>query len=90
MPYLKNYSIYTMNYPKATSKLSNLLKKENFSNWIEKKSKEKSLEISSLIQLPVQTIPRYILFFNDLLKYISDDHFDFDSILESSRLLFDV
>ncbi|EGG14226.1 pleckstrin domain-containing protein [Cavenderia fasciculata] len=69
----KIYSSYIVAYDNAISTLNRLKKKSSFNNFIEKcrtDSRSNGQDINSLIIMPVQRLPRYVLLLNELLKNV--------------------
>ena len=82
-----------MNFPKASNLLSSLLGIKEVEKWVEKvqnNSKFNSNSLSSLLIMPVQRIPRYILLVNEFIKHITADYFEYFDLLKCLDSLKDV
>eukprot|EP01156_Anaeramoeba_ignava_P022240 Anaeramoba_ignava/c20412_g1_i2.p2 GENE.c20412_g1_i2~~c20412_g1_i2.p2 ORF type:complete len:330 (-),score=87.67 c20412_g1_i2:1450-2439(-) len=82
--FLKVYSEYCQNYDNSIKVLDDLVKKnQKFVDFIDEchNSPEiQGLNISSLLILPVQRIPRYNLLIQTILKYTPKEHSDYDNL----------
>ncbi|EGC32781.1 hypothetical protein DICPUDRAFT_81422 [Dictyostelium purpureum] len=73
----KKYSDYIIGYDASVTLLARLRKKKDFENFLVKcrnDSRCNGLDISSLLIMPVQRLPRYILLLNELLKNTPESH----------------
>ncbi|KAJ5072920.1 faciogenital dysplasia protein [Anaeramoeba ignava] len=80
IPYLKIYSEYVNNYPKSIDILKKARKKNKFSKFIKKVEELPQLnrlELESLLIAPIQRLPRYVLFIEEIVKNTSKNHPDF-------------
>ncbi|KAF2074898.1 hypothetical protein CYY_003817 [Polysphondylium violaceum] len=71
------YSTYIITYDSAMTTLARLKKKKDFSNFLDKAkgdSRANGLDLTSLLIMPVQRLPRYVLLLNELLKNTPENH----------------
>ncbi len=78
------YSTYLVNYEPAMQRRAALLtSNRKFADFVDKVQKTSDLQgqnLESLLILPVQRIPRYRLLLEQLLKYTSTDHPDYQTV----------
>ena len=78
------YSDYLVNYEDAMAKRCSLLvSNRKFSDFLDKAEKDPRLanqKIESIFILPVQRIPRYRLLLEELLKYTSSTHIEYNTV----------
>ena len=84
-PFLKMYTQYVNNHEIATKSLNELEAKKK-SKWIALNEKamsdprNKGLNLSSYLIMPVQRVPRYILLIRELIKNTEPTHFDYEDL----------
>jgi len=92
--FLDNYKIYCANQEVATSTYERLCKRNaQFARYLEVCHSDpqcNGLRIVDYLIKPVQRICKYPLLLRELLKHTSQDHSDFQSISEASRLIEEV
>jgi hypothetical protein len=78
------YSTYLVNYEPAMQRRAALLtSNRKFADFVDKVQKNPDLQgqnLESLLILPVQRIPRYRLLLEQLLKYTTNDHPDYQTV----------
>jgi len=83
MDFLKVYIQYVNNYNVSLEKLEKLNAIPEFSSWLQQ---QESLEIcqknniSSLLIMPIQRIPRYVLLLEDLVRHSPSPHIDHENL----------
>jgi len=95
--YLRMYTQYVSNYPRAIETLNVLRDNKKFQRFISSPPAnadkhahaengglpQQSLSLMSYLIMPVQRIPRYVLLFKQLEKYTPPDHADHAAIQEA-------
>ncbi|EGG14725.1 pleckstrin domain-containing protein [Cavenderia fasciculata] len=85
--FIKLYKHYVNNYDRSITSLKQCKEKtpefKAFVATLDYTEKFSGLNVESFLILPVQRIPRYVLLLQDLLKYTSNDHPDFDQLCEA-------
>uniref|UniRef100_A0A6B2L4J8 Uncharacterized protein n=1 Tax=Arcella intermedia TaxID=1963864 RepID=A0A6B2L4J8_9EUKA len=93
-PYLKVYRQYTESYEDVINSLTECqLKDENLGPFVDELSKHSdamNLSLPSLLILPVQRIPRYVLLLQDFLHHTSPSHPDYANLQKSLDLMKEV
>ncbi|XP_019855957.1 PREDICTED: rho guanine nucleotide exchange factor 39-like isoform X2 [Amphimedon queenslandica] len=83
-PFLKLYGSYSGNFQTATATLEKCLKSDQrFNDFIltqESRPECNYLNLSALLIVPVQRIPRYKLLLDDLLKHTKQTHIEYTKI----------
>ncbi len=78
--YFGVYTAYIINYDAAVIRLKKVRKKSNklvvFLDEQKNRPESRKLDLDSLLIMPVQRIPRYVLLLKDLLKNTDDTHRD--------------
>lgn len=78
------YSVYLVNYEPAMQRRAALLtSNRRFADFVDRVQKTPELQgqnLESLLILPVQRIPRYRLLLEQLLKYTTEDHPDYQTV----------
>eukprot|EP01117_Protostelium_nocturnum_P016885 TRINITY_DN6766_c0_g1_i1.p1 TRINITY_DN6766_c0_g1~~TRINITY_DN6766_c0_g1_i1.p1 ORF type:complete len:874 (-),score=290.31 TRINITY_DN6766_c0_g1_i1:43-2664(-) len=86
---LKHYSRYIINYDNLMNTYSTCIRTQpKFAELVtsnREKPEMKGLDLLSLLIMPVQRIPRYIMLFEDMLKNTNNDHPDYPSVQEVLR-----
>jgi len=86
--FLKCYSTYVQNYSRALALYEEFTKKEKgkFVAFL-KEVKEKGViyDLTSLLILPVQRVPRYNLLLKDLVKHTWKDHIDYEDLVNANN-----
>jgi len=91
-PYLKSYTQYCNNYPKAMA-MYNKKKTTHprFTKFVETmRPRTENLELSSYFLLPVQRIPRYKMLLQDVVKHTWETHPDFENLVKALKLVTDI
>ncbi|KAK5579913.1 hypothetical protein RB653_009602 [Dictyostelium firmibasis] len=73
----KMYSNYIIGYDASVTLLARLRKKKDFSNFLEKcrnDSRCNGLDLNSILIMPVQRLPRYVLLLSELIKQTPPNH----------------
>ncbi|EGC34225.1 hypothetical protein DICPUDRAFT_153584 [Dictyostelium purpureum] len=81
--FLKSYKGYINNYPKAMQTLEKVKKNQNVELLLQTFQANPAcdnLDLNSLLIMPVQRIPRYILLLSEILKYTDSKNSDYDSL----------
>lgn len=89
-PFLKLYSLYSLNYEKASTEVEELKKKAAFKLWLDKKSEDPiiaGLDFGAYLIMPIQRIPRYRLLIQELLSATPEDHPDYKELSEALNKL---
>jgi hypothetical protein len=90
-PKLDVYISYLANYDSANTAVRNYkAKHKTFETWVNRQKKNKlsgGLDMSSLLIMPVQRIPRYKILLENLLKQTSPTHADYDSLLKAIEMI---
>jgi len=84
-PIMKLYSEYINNFEKASKSLGELLKSPKCTEFL-KHCKERSgstLDISSMLIMPIQRLPRYELLLRELIKYTDENHVDYSNLKDA-------
>lgn len=71
------YSNYIIGYDASVTLLARLRKKKDFSNFLEKcrnDSRCNGLDLNSILIMPVQRLPRYVLLLSELIKQTPPNH----------------
>lgn len=79
-PCLLNYSSYINNYKNAVHVLSQCTKKKSFELFLQQcalDSRVEGSDVTNLLIVPVQRIPRYKLLLEELLKHTWEEHPDY-------------
>eukprot|EP01103_Thecamoeba_quadrilineata_P002494 TRINITY_DN12446_c0_g1_i1.p1 TRINITY_DN12446_c0_g1~~TRINITY_DN12446_c0_g1_i1.p1 ORF type:complete len:776 (+),score=181.15 TRINITY_DN12446_c0_g1_i1:136-2328(+) len=81
-PYLKLYTQYVSNYGNAIGTIERLKKNKKISAFLEecREKTPSNLDMNSMLIQPVQRIPRYVLLLQELFKYTSEEHVDYQNI----------
>eukprot|EP01101_Sappina_pedata_P008649 TRINITY_DN4838_c0_g1_i2.p1 TRINITY_DN4838_c0_g1~~TRINITY_DN4838_c0_g1_i2.p1 ORF type:complete len:783 (+),score=159.09 TRINITY_DN4838_c0_g1_i2:304-2652(+) len=83
LPFMKMYSAYINNYSKALSSLVKCQLNKPFADFLlALECDKKELRIHDYLIMPIQRAPRYVLLFQDLLKYTSESHIDYANLEE--------
>ncbi|KAM9958204.1 hypothetical protein ACTFIW_001064 [Dictyostelium discoideum] len=91
--FLKSYSVYVNNYTKAMSTLEKVKKNPNVEALLQTFQQNPacdSLDLNSLLIMPVQRVPRYILLLNELIKCTDPKNPDYENLnkaLEKMKVL---
>ncbi|KAJ5069294.1 faciogenital dysplasia protein [Anaeramoeba ignava] len=83
IPFLKIYKNYIENYTTIENLIKGFKKKEQFSTWLQSIPHKYTLDLSSLLIMPVQRLPRYKLLLEEVLKKTDKNHFDYDKLIEA-------
>jgi len=82
--FLKVYTSYCNNYPKALTKTTSLRQSiPEFKSFIEKARSDprcNDLEFTQFLILPIQRIPRYVLLLSDMVRYTPRRHEDYSKL----------
>ena len=79
-PYLKLYTVYSNNFDNSMKVIDECKKKGAFSKWLLAQETKISATLSSFLINPIQRVPRYKLLLQELLKFTSEDHVDYNDI----------
>eukprot|EP01130_Rhizamoeba_saxonica_P017843 TRINITY_DN874_c0_g1_i2.p1 TRINITY_DN874_c0_g1~~TRINITY_DN874_c0_g1_i2.p1 ORF type:complete len:571 (-),score=132.14 TRINITY_DN874_c0_g1_i2:221-1933(-) len=83
---LKSYTEYLNNYETSVSTLVHLKQENedfrNFIHFVEKNDRDHK-DINSYLITPIQRIPHYLLYANDLKKYTYYDHPDYNLVVKA-------
>jgi len=96
IPYLKMYRSYAVDYDRVVDTISYYRYKKGNKQLInllwegETHPINKCVNVESLLILPIQRIPRYVLLLTDLLQNTDKDHPDYDSLEKSTEAMKDV
>ncbi|KAF2073947.1 hypothetical protein CYY_004734 [Polysphondylium violaceum] len=87
---MKMYIVYINNYDRAIDELKKIEDKHPklFKNLQD--SYKYSLDIRSLLIMPVQRIPRYELLFREILKNTSPSHYDYQNLKEAYQSIHEI
>eukprot|EP01083_Nonionella_stella_P144482 451213_1 len=78
------YSSYIKTYDTISDLLKTLKsRKAKFSNFVDKVEAEMNSKLISLMILPIQRLPRYLLLLRALLKFTPPDHPEYDDLAEA-------
>jgi FYVE/RhoGEF/PH domain-containing protein 5/6 len=79
VPWLRLYSEYCSNYHNVIAMVMELMeKKQSFTEWLTKTQQQNNiLDMSSLLIMPIQRIPRYKLLLEQVIKYTPPTHSDY-------------
>jgi hypothetical protein len=87
IPYLKSYTTYVNQFPAAQALLKRrATEDEQFAAALERASANprcKKNDLDSLMIMPVQRVPRYVLLFDDLLRCTPAGHCDHDALTDA-------
>jgi len=86
MDFLKTYIQFVNNYNYALQTLDKLKKIPEFVAWLSKTERKPELNgntLESLLIMPIQRIPRYVLLIEDLNKHTPEDHIDHAKLTEA-------
>ncbi|PRP77255.1 hypothetical protein PROFUN_13638 [Planoprotostelium fungivorum] len=82
--FLKVYTVYVNNYPKAFETMRECAKNSKFATFLEKTKFNvpecELLDLSSFLIKPIQRIPRYVLLLQELLQHTPPRHGDYNDI----------
>ncbi|KAJ3443725.1 faciogenital dysplasia protein [Anaeramoeba flamelloides] len=88
------YITYVNNYNKGNELLNQLFKNNRkFSNFIKNQEKDdrcRRLDLGSMLIMPVQRLPRYIIFLEQLCKNTPVFHYDYDQIQNAYKMIVEV
>ena len=102
IPFLKIYGEFTNAYSAALTKLDLLTNAcplsfggfcasfTSMAEEFERKPETKGLTIGSFMILPIQRIPRYVLFFKELMKCTHSSHPDYDGLTKAAKSIEEV
>eukprot|EP00946_MAST-07B_sp_MAST-7B-sp1_P000339 g339.t1 len=86
-PYLKMYSLFASAYTTAATTLAELkVEREGFSAWLEIAEKDtrcRGLQITDLLIMPVQRVPRYRMLLAELIKHTDETDPTHDSLTKA-------
>ncbi|KAM9998849.1 hypothetical protein ACTFIZ_002404 [Dictyostelium cf. discoideum] len=91
--FLKSYSVYVNNYTKAMNTLEKVKKNPNVEALLQTFQQNPacdSLDLNSLLIMPVQRVPRYILLLSELIKCTDPKNPDYENLnkaLEKMKVL---
>lgn len=86
--FLKTYHSYITNYTNAIRTLQKIQKIPEVQVWMEERDRDprnKNLDLSSYLIMPVQRIPRYMLLIEQLIKNTDKNHPDYHDLVESKQ-----
>lgn len=79
--YLKMYSTYMTNYPKAAQVISQLKDQPKFQGLLTRNREKRGLDLMSYLIMPVQRIPRYELLLREVMKSTPRQHPEYSTLL---------
>eukprot|EP00698_Gefionella_okellyi_P025313 TRINITY_DN9234_c0_g1_i1.p1 TRINITY_DN9234_c0_g1~~TRINITY_DN9234_c0_g1_i1.p1 ORF type:complete len:1132 (-),score=272.22 TRINITY_DN9234_c0_g1_i1:130-3525(-) len=85
-PWLKVYTSYVNNYPRALDTLRHLQKNSSFTKFMvaqETKPQLKGLKLTDFLIMPIQRIPRYEMLLNEYMKNTPKGHRDHDNMQQA-------
>lgn len=82
---MKIYSQYIMNYSDSTQVTIDLQQDSDFLKWKQSTESELGKTLGSLLIMPVQRVPRYILLLTELYKHTWPDHPDYANLKQSAE-----
>ncbi|EFA77564.1 pleckstrin domain-containing protein [Heterostelium album PN500] len=91
--YLKVYTNYVNNYNASIAAINECKENEKFAKLLEQNriaEKCMGLDLSAFLIMPIQRLPRYVLLLQDLVKFTSDDHPDYDNLSVALKKMKDV
>jgi type II secretory pathway component PulM len=92
--FIKLYKYYVNNFDKSIITLKSCREKnsefQKFAQELDYTERLSGLSIESFLILPVQRIPRYVLLLQDLLKYTSPSHVDFNNLSNALAFIKDL
>eukprot|EP00301_Raphidiophrys_heterophryoidea_P020877 c5461_g1_i2.p1 GENE.c5461_g1_i2~~c5461_g1_i2.p1 ORF type:complete len:893 (+),score=242.14 c5461_g1_i2:137-2680(+) len=81
VPFMRMYSVYCDKFEKAQEHLSLCKDKYPlFRTWLTQVDQLNNLDLSSLLIMPVQRLPRYKLLLEDICRCTDESHPDFESL----------
>ncbi|KAJ6251135.1 faciogenital dysplasia protein [Anaeramoeba flamelloides] len=84
IPYLKMYSDYYRNYRNSDENLRQLLRSsKKIKDWAFQKRKTYGNDLSSMLIMPVQRVPRYELLMKKLIEVTPKNHLDYKELQEA-------
>eukprot|EP01112_Ceratiomyxa_fruticulosa_P013730 TRINITY_DN3879_c0_g1_i2.p1 TRINITY_DN3879_c0_g1~~TRINITY_DN3879_c0_g1_i2.p1 ORF type:complete len:334 (+),score=59.67 TRINITY_DN3879_c0_g1_i2:71-1072(+) len=92
-PFMKSFKQFYENYDTAIAKLTFLKSYPAFAQWLHKGERDPRthlLDLPSLLILPIQRLPRYILLLQALQEATPSDHPDMIHIMKALSLIKDV
>eukprot|EP01105_Mastigella_eilhardi_P024082 TRINITY_DN6209_c0_g2_i1.p1 TRINITY_DN6209_c0_g2~~TRINITY_DN6209_c0_g2_i1.p1 ORF type:complete len:490 (+),score=130.13 TRINITY_DN6209_c0_g2_i1:80-1549(+) len=93
-PMLRLYKVYASNYQNATALLHSLAENPQWLDFCRTSQgnpaatpSQVTLVVASLLILPIQRVPRYMLLLHDLLKHTDSQHADYEDLRKAVTLL---
>ena len=90
-PFFAAYKIYITGFERASNFLAEiLLKNTKFARFCEDvrcSPVSRGLDLSSLLILPIQRIPRYELLLNEALKLTNENHPDYSNLVQAAKII---
>lgn len=88
--FLKLYTEFSNNFQASLDRIDACMRRKGFKQWLEEAEAKCKLPMNSLLIMPIQRTPRYRLLLQELLKYTTDDHVDFDNLTKGLEKIKDV
>lgn len=90
-PFLRMYSVYCDNYSSSREHIAVCVDKYPlFRQFISQVGEIHKLDLSSMLIMPVQRLPRYKLLLEDLIRNTDDSHPDFESLSKAYQQVSDI
>ncbi|KAJ6247588.1 faciogenital dysplasia protein [Anaeramoeba flamelloides] len=84
IPYLKMYSDYYRNYRNSDENLRKILRNsKKIKDWAFQKRKTYGNDLSSMLIMPIQRVPRYELLLKKLIEVTPKNHLDYKELQEA-------